>query len=253
MAWRYKKFSDDPKAALPGGNILTMIRLLQIGLGCLAWFLPTIYCMENQIANPGYLSKYFRAFTWLGVVAWMLPMFKLSSWVKWPIGPGPESMISMVAGFFSATSGICISILQDEIERNVLYTALGLNVAHTTLLFGTPVAICANHAFRLFFFGNTDLVTLQALANIEAHVKADLKEEMIKRESKKKEEYEMSECNAGNAFQITKKDKSMDWHDEAKPYFKKAKASIPQIQLPEVDEDAEHGQNVTFADDENVP
>ena len=91
------------------------------------------------------------------------------------------------------------------------------------------------------------------MANIEAHVKADLKEEMIKRESKKKEEYEMSECNAGNAFQITKKDKSMDWHDESKPYFKKARASIPTIALPEVDEN--DGQNVTFADDDvqNVP
>ena len=76
--------------------------------------------------------------------------------VKWPVSPGPESMFSMIAGFFSATSGICITILQYEIQQWVLYTALVLNVLHTTLLFGTPVALCANHAMRLFFFGDTE-------------------------------------------------------------------------------------------------
>ena len=63
---------------------------------------------------------------------------KLCSSVPWPVAPGPEALMALIAGMFSAISGICICIARNEMTENNFYIAMALNVLNTTILFGTP-------------------------------------------------------------------------------------------------------------------
>ena len=52
------------------------------------------------------------------------------------------------------------------------------------------------------FFVFSSFVTLQTLANIEHNIKQEKKEIIKQKEKQQKVEYQMSECNHGNAFKL---------------------------------------------------
>lgn len=192
----------------PGGLLLNITRLIQIGVGCMAVFIPTITMAQDPNNNPAIQESSFTCFLICGVVAWLLPLFKLITKVPWPVAPGPEALMALIAGMFSAISGICICIARNEMTENNFYIAMALNVLNTTILFGTPVIICSNHAVRLFFTGDTDLTTMQAFSNMEARAKWAKGEQKRMSEKAKyvqKPRYELVETNDGNAFQMEKK------------------------------------------------
>ena len=76
--------------------------------------------------------------------------------VPWPIKPGPEALMALVAGVFSSISGICLCLLKLEMREEIFFLGIVLNVLNTTVLFGTPAIICSNSAVRLFFTGETE-------------------------------------------------------------------------------------------------
>ena len=76
--------------------------------------------------------------------------------MPWPIKPGPEALMSLIAGVFSSISGISLCILKNEMIEEYWFLGIVLNVINTTILFGTPAIICSNHAVRLFFTGDTE-------------------------------------------------------------------------------------------------
>jgi len=192
----------------PGGLLLNLTRLIQVGVGLFAVFVPAFLMAQNPDSNPAVQDSSFTCFIICGIVAWVLPMFKLCSSVPWPVAPGPEALMALIAGMFSAISGICICIARNEMTENNFYIAMALNVLNTTILFGTPVIICSNHAVRLFFTGDTDLTTMQAFSNMEARAKWAKDEQKRMSEKAKyvqKPRYELVETNDGNAFKMAKK------------------------------------------------
>ncbi|CBY35716.1 unnamed protein product [Oikopleura dioica] len=198
---KYENLEGKKKFFVPGGSFLAIMRVFQMLVGCLAWFLPGIIIMENPQANPFFGSSVFYTFIISGVIAWLLPCFKILSVVPWPISAGPESMVCFIAGFFSFLSGIAICIGQNDVQSYVLKIALVLNVIHSTILYGTPVVICSQSAFRFFFLSGADLETMQALNNMEAR---DRYERDMEHASIVKN-YEVSEGNNGQSLSFTPK------------------------------------------------
>ncbi|CAG5108190.1 Oidioi.mRNA.OKI2018_I69.chr1.g3676.t1.cds [Oikopleura dioica] len=196
---QYKSLEEKKKQYVPGGNFLGLMRIFQMLVGCLAWFVPGIIIMENPQLNPLYGTGIFYTFVLAGIISWLLPCFKILSIVPWPISAGPESMICLIAGFFSVLSGIAICIGQNDIQPYILKIALVLNVIHSTILYGTPVVICSQSAFRFFFISDTDLTTMQAFNNMEARERY---ERDMERASIVKN-YEVSEDNHGQSLNIS--------------------------------------------------